>query len=540
MNTVPLDENVCRVKKKRRYTILDVSAPFRANVAHQFRKFCQTNSKQHTMWFRNNFLPSVCASSGTNDVPSQRCLDRWIVDYDDGCYDDILAVYKLQRIMVQTQIDRDDRKRMNACVLVRLSSLGSEEFANCSSAKCLEMLKSSQDEAGVAPYTRSKFWAYWIKEKARSKRRGNGKKNKGKKKVRIVAAVVMDVFSCDWNGAVPDAEVLEPTGMVSQEIVGENANHPRATIVRHDISANEYAAKIKRGTKMREILDGWCYLDADLDESHSSVFDLVTERKSGYDSINFTFEDGQPSVVVSSLPKESADRLSYLITKLYTVSDDGIGLGLQEKDLTNAHQMRGKPPRGFMTSFGLFAIVNGGLASVYANTRTNVVNEECALFEILGEMEAIIYAWLEENHPDVLQQLNDDNNNYYGNYPPYAKDGKFVSPRVVISWQLANEPHKDPNDNGLSVVFWIVGSDDLGKVNKDNWRFVFQNLSTGTGKDRRDTTTIPLFHGIVIIYDGKRIRHATTISLTNTVNKFGVFHGSTNPQGYKKNNPGKK
>ena len=75
----------------------------------------------------------------------------------------------------------------------------------------------------------------------------------------------------------------------------------------------------------------------------------------------------------------------------------------------NAHKMRGKPPREFMTSFGLFAIVNGGLASVYANTRTNVVNGEYAPFEILGEMEAIIYNWLEENHPDVLQQLKDDN-----------------------------------------------------------------------------------------------------------------------------------
>ena len=116
----------------------------------------------------------------------------------------------------------------------------------------------------------------------------------------------------------------------------------------------------------------------------------------------------------------------------------------------------------------------------------------------------------------------------------------MVSPRVVISWQLANEPHKDPNDNGLSVVFWVVGSDDLRKVNKDNWRFVFQNMSTGTGNARRDTTTIPLFHGKVIIYDGKRIRHATTISLTNTVNKFGIFHGSTNPRGYKKHNPDNK
>ena len=92
----------------------------------------------------------------------------------------------------------------------------------------------------------------------------------------------------------------------------------------------------------------------------------------------------------------------------------------------------------------------------------------------------------------------------------------MVSPRVVISWQLANEPHKDPNDNGLSVVFWVVGSDDLRKVNKDNWRFDFQNLSTGTGNAQRDTMTIPLFHGIVIIYDVKRIRHAATTTLSNT------------------------
>ena len=167
------------------------------------------------------------------------------------------------------------------------------------------------------------------------------KEKKGKKMVRRVAAVVMDVFSGDWDGAVPDAHVLEPTGMISWEIVGEDANNPPVTIVQKDISVNEYAAKIKRGSKMREILDGWCYLDADLDENHSRVFDIVAEHESGIDDIHFTFDDCQPSVVVSSLLKESADQLSNLITKLYTVSDDGNVLGLQEKHLMNAHKMRG-------------------------------------------------------------------------------------------------------------------------------------------------------------------------------------------------------
>ena len=128
--------------------------------------------------------------------------------------------------------------------------------------------------------------------------------------------MVIYIFLGDWNGAVPDAHVLEPTGMILLENLGEDTNHPRATIVRKDISGNEYAAMIKRGTKMREILDGWCYLDADLDENHSRVFDLATECASGIDDIHFTFDDEQPSVAVSSLPKDSADQLSSLVAKL--------------------------------------------------------------------------------------------------------------------------------------------------------------------------------------------------------------------------------
>ena len=108
---------------------------------HQFRKFSETNNNQELSWFRINVLPLMCESTGTNDVPTQRSLGEWIVDYDDGCYDDISAMYNLERIMVEPWIDVDDVKRMNACVLERLSWLGAEEFDNFSAAKCLEMLK---------------------------------------------------------------------------------------------------------------------------------------------------------------------------------------------------------------------------------------------------------------------------------------------------------------------------------------------------------------------------------------------------------------
>ena len=83
-HAVSLDDNVSRVKKKRWYKFMDRSAPFRANVVHQFRKFSNTNNKRELLWFMKNVLTSMCESSGTNDVPTQRSFGVWIADYNDG------------------------------------------------------------------------------------------------------------------------------------------------------------------------------------------------------------------------------------------------------------------------------------------------------------------------------------------------------------------------------------------------------------------------------------------------------------------------
>eukprot|EP00816_Leptocylindrus_hargravesii_P001650 CAMPEP_0196803726 /NCGR_PEP_ID=MMETSP1362-20130617/3204_1 /TAXON_ID=163516 /ORGANISM="Leptocylindrus danicus, Strain CCMP1856" /LENGTH=379 /DNA_ID=CAMNT_0042175525 /DNA_START=453 /DNA_END=1592 /DNA_ORIENTATION=+ len=375
--------------------------------------------------------------------------------------------------------------------------------------------------------------------RAKKKKRGSCKKRRGKKNIRKISAKIIDIFSGVWNGAVPDAYVIEHKGLVTKEIVvideGKDSN---ATILNKAMEKEEYLSGIKRGKNMREALEGWCYLHSDLDEEKSRKFDFEGEKAKGIDELCFEFED-KTAVVVSALPQDDADRMATLLSKLYSIGGDNTGLGLDIKHFCNSHKMRGRPPRGFMTSFGLLSIIEGGLASLYNNTKVNVENGDDVLFDILGEMEAILHDWLEENHPDILRQLKKDNEKYYGNVPPYADEGRMISPRVVISWMLGNEPHRDPKDNGLSIVLWVVGKDDIQKVSQDNWRFVFQNLSTGTGNERRDTTSIPLFHGIIIIYDGKKIRHATTVSLTNMVNKFGIFHGSTNPQGNKKHNPNK-
>ena len=110
--------------------------------------------------------------------------------------------------------------------------------------------------------------------------------------------------------------------------------------------------------------------------------------------------------------------------------------------------------------------------------------------------------------------------------------------RIVVSWQLGNEPFVDPKDNGLSVVVWVVvlNEIDMNEV-PQYWRFVLQNLRTTEGDKQHDGVSVHLSHGIVIIYDGKKVRHTTTIPLDERYTRFGVFHVSTNPRGYKNYHP---
>ena len=217
------------------------------------------------------------------------------------------------------------------------------------------------------------------------------------------------------------------------------------------------------------------------------------------------------------MPDVSANRLSYLLSRLYSTKLGIEGLDLDSEDLRNCHNMRGPPCRGFMSSFE----IPENSSKDYKNTRPFQ-----DLLEVLKELNDIVFGWLSFAHPDIMAQVKEDNKKYHGCHPPYTTSDNCIFPRMVISWQLANEGHKDPNDNGLSVVVWVVDINNIDSLACTDWRFVFQNLSTGSDHMRRDTTSIPLFHGIVIIYDGNKIRRATTIPLDKSVHRFGLLHGS--------------
>eukprot|EP00816_Leptocylindrus_hargravesii_P005782 CAMPEP_0196806972 /NCGR_PEP_ID=MMETSP1362-20130617/6914_1 /TAXON_ID=163516 /ORGANISM="Leptocylindrus danicus, Strain CCMP1856" /LENGTH=130 /DNA_ID=CAMNT_0042180687 /DNA_START=113 /DNA_END=501 /DNA_ORIENTATION=+ len=120
------DRDNHRAKKKHRYSYLDKGAPFRAIVAHQFRQFCRINkTKKDLEYFAKNLLPHIPGTNVHYDAPNIRSLGRWVDDYDEGMYDDILAVYNETPIKIQKQILPEV---VNSAVLDKLCALGMEEL----------------------------------------------------------------------------------------------------------------------------------------------------------------------------------------------------------------------------------------------------------------------------------------------------------------------------------------------------------------------------------------------------------------------------
>ena len=164
----------------------------------------------------------------------------------------------------------------------------------------------------------------------------------------------------------------------------------------------------------------------------------------------------------------------------------------------------------------------------------------CAIGNLHGylrEIDVLICTLLKATYPYILNEIQSANCNYHGNRPSYIGEEEMLSPRIVVSW-LGNESDVDPKDNKLSVVVLVVvlNEIDMNEVPRD-WRFVLQNLRTTDGDKRRDGVSVQLFHGIVIIYDGKKVRRATTTPLDERYTRFGVFHGFTNTRGSKKYRP---
>jgi hypothetical protein len=93
---------------------------------------------------------------------------------------------------------------------------------------------------------------------------------------------------------------------------------------------------------------------------------------------------------------------------------------------------------------------------------------------------------------------------------------------IMISKNLGNSAHFDYRDRSLSLAVWV--EEMVGCAS--NWFFILPNVRL----NGKLGVAIQLFHGAAISWDGKLIKHCTSITETGEDNNvYGCMFGSCRP-----------
>jgi hypothetical protein len=108
--------------------------------------------------------------------------------------------------------------------------------------------------------------------------------------------------------------------------------------------------------------------------------------------------------------------------------------------------------------------------------------------------------------------------------PPLSEMGGSNGPGscIMISKNLGNSVHFDYNDASMSLGVWV--EERIGGAS--NWYFVMPNIRL----NGKLGVVIRLFHGCVISWDGRLIKHCTSVTETGESNNvYGCMFGSCRP-----------
>eukprot|EP00816_Leptocylindrus_hargravesii_P001797 CAMPEP_0196808426 /NCGR_PEP_ID=MMETSP1362-20130617/8410_1 /TAXON_ID=163516 /ORGANISM="Leptocylindrus danicus, Strain CCMP1856" /LENGTH=390 /DNA_ID=CAMNT_0042182765 /DNA_START=287 /DNA_END=1459 /DNA_ORIENTATION=+ len=388
---------------------------------------------------------------------------RWLGRYDEGQMDQVLAsMGVIRNPLVRPRAST--ATMVNDLVRDQLMGMGKEKVAQLHRKEIVVMANDFRTALGLERIRRSRGWA--------SRQRIGAIKGMKDKDTVIISGTLVDMVNENWRGAMPDSRV-DRNGL----------------IVKDPLSYDEHHRLLSTTSKRRRFIAG----QSDLDWSCSNYIDI---REMGTGKMTINIHNTPKNVDIGRMPIESANHLRDLLRILYTTGKRSSGgVGFTKTDVSNTGNNRSKSV-GLMSSFGYKDV-----GILYANSLADSVKEGNSSYSILGEIEDIIFDFLQSEYPDVLRDILADNRaKFEDGMPPYAvESGKFVSPRMIISSRLGNEAHIDFGDNGVAFVVWLA-EDPTEDV--DDWRFVMQNLRTDVDGSVRDTTTIQLFHGIVMVYDG--------------------------------------
>lgn len=81
---------------------------------------------------------------------------------------------------------------------------------------------------------------------------------------------------------------------------------------------------------------------------------------------------------------------------------------------------------------------------------------------------------------------------------------------MIFTKNLANSGHIDNNDRSKSIAIWTERKPGLA----ENWYFVLPDVSVDGSKG----VMIKLFHGAVVAWDGRQVRHCTSVTTPGDCN----------------------
>jgi hypothetical protein len=161
----------------------------------------------------------------------------------------------------------------------------------------------------------------------------------------------------------------------------------------------------------------------------------------------------------------------------------------------------------------------------YRSLKKSIVykpTKECDISEAMAKASTEAGVYMQKHWRSDYDDIRDtDTLKSTEGLPPLEEMGGKYGPGhvIMISRNLGNSPHIDNADGSRSIAFWV--EEEPGRAK--NWSFLLPDVSI----DGSLGVVIKLFHGAVISWDGREVRHCSSITEPGDGNNvYGCMFGS--------------
>jgi hypothetical protein len=164
----------------------------------------------------------------------------------------------------------------------------------------------------------------------------------------------------------------------------------------------------------------------------------------------------------------------------------------------------------------------GDVGDIFAlgvrNSTTRVMYKSTAgLNNEISQVSKKVGPWLNKNLPEVAEDIENAEHakNIHKSEPMLHGPGSSI----MMSRNLGNASHLDVVDSSYSVTIWVEDKENMA----DNWFYIMPNMSYQGSMG----VIVRLSHGAVVAWDGRFIRHCTSVTNCGENNDvFGCMFGS--------------